>query len=79
MACCSVVYADEKKFFLSSGSWTMSAGQMGSEEIWRRRPEHPELHQEPALYFGSRHGFEFAGLWFHYDETFGVGGLTGET
>lgn len=76
-----VAYADEKKFFLEFWfPWTMSSGQalveaeiqeaegQSSKSYIKNRPWYSDLNRES----------EFAGLWFHYDETFGAGGLTGE-
>jgi hypothetical protein len=77
-----VAYTDEKKFFLELyWPWTMSSGQRAVEErvqemegesssnFVKNRPWYSDL--DPAS--------QYAGLWFHYDETFGVAGLTRET
>jgi hypothetical protein len=76
-----VAYADEKKFFLAFYfPWTMSAGQMGIEARIRKAEV-----QSTSSYIKNRPWYsdldpesKYAGLWFHYDETFGVAGLTGE-
>ena len=77
-----VAYADDKKFFLEFyWSWAMTASQQAVEErvkemegesvnnYVKNRPWYSDLDPRSA----------YAGLWFHFDETFGVGGLTGST
>lgn len=77
-----VAYADDKKFFLEFWfPWTMSAGQMAVEaEIERKERQSTQSYIKNRPWYSDLNPqSEFAGLWFHYDETFGVGGLTGET
>ena len=77
-----VAYADEKKFFLEFWfPWTMSAGQRAVEaEIKRKEGQSTKSYIKNMPWYSDLDTrSEFAGLWFHYDESFGVGGLTGET
>lgn len=77
-----VAYSDTKKFFLEFWfPWTMSAGQRGVEaEIQRKEGQSTQSYIKNRPWYSDLDTeSEFAGLWFHYDETFGVGGLTGET
>lgn len=75
-------YTDEKKFFLEFyWPWTMSAAERsvearvvsmeseGSNSYVKNRPWYSDLDEAS----------EYAGVWFHYDESFGVAGLTRET
>jgi len=77
-----VAYTDEKKFFLELyWPWTMSSSQRAVEarvqemegesasKFVKNRPWYSDLDEAS----------EYAGVWFHYDESFGVAGLTRET
>jgi hypothetical protein len=76
-----VAYADEKKFFLELWfPWTMSPGQRAVDaEIREKEGQSTKSYIKNMPWYADLDTqSEYAGLWFHYDETFGVGGLTGE-
>lgn len=76
-----VAYTDEKKFFLEFfWPWTMTSGQAAVDaEVERMEGKSSSSYVKNRPWFSDLSTeSEYAGLWFHFDESFGVGGLTRE-
>jgi len=76
-----VAYADDKKFYLALWfPWTMSAGQRAVDaEIRKQEGQSTQSYVKNMPWFADLDvESQYAGLWFHYDESFGVGGATQE-
>jgi hypothetical protein len=77
-----VAYTDEKKFFLEFyWPWNMTATEKAVEArvVEMEGESSGNFVKNRPWYSDLDEASEYVGVWFHYDETFGVGGLTRET